>query len=462
MSKSSKIILMLLLVTLMNVNQSKAQGFDFLWGGVANLTGQGLIDKLKDAAIAIIDKAENSANSVARNVSAELNKNADNLKAILGDNVAKPLTELRRSFETQIEKSLVALNQVQAFLNSYRVCFKNDVQQLLNGLDATLTYNISNAIPWAKDRPLILNIKRTGTESFLGMRVSNEPQLLEISGTNFLQNSRCNSELSLEDVNTGDKIQAKIVSINPRTVTIGIPPINKAGVYKIRLGFRERNLFGCKSPKSVEATFVVLPEAKFDFAYTIVPSCVTKQTISFAAGELHGTNDECNGWKTFSQNFVMPTEWKYTGYNWNVTSNNGCEGGATYSGGNMVSVSYRCPEKGGIFCTGARKWIHGTMTIFGEKEVAQPGASIQGKFPNSLKFGQSVSINPISASDCASNGTWTVGVSVVFPDGTKYDIPSTTGDRPLSSSLPNGVAFYWNPATLSLTVNAPPANCGEY
>jgi hypothetical protein len=442
-----------------------SQGFDFLWGAVGTLTGQGLINKLKNAAIAVVEKAENSANSVAVRISSELNKNADNLSKILGDKVDKPLTELRKTFESEIEKSLVAVNQTESFINSLRSCFKNDVKELLNGLEGTLTYNVSNAIPWAKDRPIIMNVKKLGSDAYFGIRVSSDSsqhQILEVSGANFLQSPRCYSEIEIINSNLKDTLEADIVSVNPKSISVSLVSVNKPGVYKMTIKLHDKGVFGCKSAKTAEATFVVLPEAKFEFSYKITPSCSVKQTIAFEAGELHGINDECNGWKTFSQNFVMPSEWKYVSHNWIPTACQECEGGATYSGGNMVTVSYRCPERGGFLCTGARKWIHGKMIIYGEKEGTKLGESVAGKFPSFLKFGQSVSINPISPNNCINNGVWTISVSVKFPDGSIYDIPALTSDTPVSNSLQNGVAFFWNPTTMILTVNAPPVNCGEY
>lgn len=457
----TKKLLFCFLLAIMYTCQARSQGFDFLWQGLGSLTGQGLVDRLKKAAIDVLEKAENVGNSVADNISAELNKNADQLARILNQNITKPLTELRKSFETQIERSLVALNQVESFLNSYRSCFKSDFRDLLSGLEGTLTYNVSNSIPWAKKTPVVLNVKKIGSDAVLGMRVSEEQQVIEIIGANFLHNSKCPAQLSITNVKDNKAVDCKIVTIDPKKITVTVSSINQPGIYKLSIQLREKGWFGCKSPKLTEATFVVLPEPKFKFAYKIVPSCTVKQTIAFEAGRLDGTNDECNGWKTYSQNFVMPNEWKYTGYNWVLESMQGCEGGATYSGGNMVSVSYRCQERGGFLCTGARKWVHGKMVIYGEKELSQTGTLIQGEVPQFLKFGQSVSVNPVAPVDCQLNGNWSVSISVIFPDGTKYDIPEATGERPLSGSISNGASFYWNPTTFTLTVTAPPSNCGE-
>ena len=75
---------------------------------IISMTGKQLVSRLKDDAIKVIRVAGEEGKSVAAKAAGELNTVASTLEKALGDDINKPLTELRETFEQEVERGIAA------------------------------------------------------------------------------------------------------------------------------------------------------------------------------------------------------------------------------------------------------------------------------------------------------------------------------------------------------------------
>ena len=464
-SSLKRIVVFLLILVLLSVPVTPDVSSEFVSittkPQLGAFTGAMLVQKLKDAAASIIERAGEQSKAAVNEAVTGLLRVAADLEKALRENVKKPLDELRKTFKEAIDRAEVALKQAEDFLNATRVCLANDFENLLAGFSGTLTYNVANAAFWASDEPLVYKVQRIDVQAPYGLRIGST-QTLRLLGANFNANDSCGVSASIIRIDGKySEVKTKVVSRDPQSISLLVDPIKEAGTYKIRvsLGQKRKFLPGCGEAKVAQAVVAVLPKPQFVVSYAAKPFCSLKEERSFEVARVEGTNDKCDGDKYFENTGTLPDGWEYVGHKFYEQSNNGCEKqDDTYLGGTRVRVKYKCPEKGGILCSGPRKWIHGALVITGKRYVEKPSNEIQGKFTEVFTYGQTLTTT-VAPSSCEAVSQWAVSITLVYPDGTVHNIPEAQGTGALTKAA-DGSSFIWNPATRSLSVTTPNNRCG--
>jgi hypothetical protein len=381
-------------------------------------------------------------------------------------------------------------------------CIRQDADALLRSIEGTLNYNLGKVLPWAKGEPQILRVDRVDPNVAYGIRV-NVAQSLLVDGINLSTDARCDDATVTLESEGAESITGTVVPVNGRQALIRLAPIANTGVYTMTLTMQRKRKFwfGCYS-QSARAMIPVLPEPLFRVRYTVETQAPVTERKEFDVGRLDLTNDKCDGDRIASATFVFPPGgWTYAGHRWVEESASGSEKRAErYTGANAVYVEYLVPERGEFLCTGPRKWVHGHMILIGEREVPGPIRTLEGAFPR-LTYGETYTLAPaetpqIRALDTlaaqglpgdsssartvlqemkrmrgtfadsllaawkreAAKTRWSISLSIVFPDGSRHDLPPRSGSGALSAAA-DGAAYEWDPATTLLTVKTPVASC---
>lgn len=198
---------------------------------VSALTGAILVKMIRDAVNGIIDHVDNSVKDVARQATAGLLQLASQLEQTLGENINKPISELTGTLRTEVDRGLAALHQTQYFLRATTTCLSTDIRGMLAAFDRTFTANLSSAIPWASNQPVVTNIRKVSASAPYGLRVG-ETQTLIIEGANLDADQSCGLEARLEHAepgSTGPIPAVRVLGTGPRQTTVAVDPFEQTG-----------------------------------------------------------------------------------------------------------------------------------------------------------------------------------------------------------------------------------------
>jgi hypothetical protein len=259
-------------------------------------------------------------------------------------------------------------------------------------------------------------------------------------------------------------LSAKITGIGKNAIVIAIDTPKIAGSYTLNVTVCKKGFLGlgCKAA-SITNVISVIKKPTMTIKYEITPSCIIYQPITFKAGEIHVVNEECNGDKYGGGNYSLPGDYKLTSAQFIETSQNGCryEDPIRPISNNTAYLRWVCPEKGGIFCSGAGKWVHGYIMLYGQRQQIQVGQTLAGAYANPVEYGQTIEVIKLLGPSCQANG-WTVAVTLIDGDGMENHIPAAgvaDANGNITGSNGGGASFYWNGSTMTLSVSTPGLIC---
>ncbi len=428
--------------------------------GIA-LTGSILIKRLEDAAHNLIDHAGDAGAALARTIEADILQITGQLKRDIED-LEKPIVDLNKTIQQTVQKALVTVNQVENFITFTRTCGRQDITLLMNGLSNHIHQLRSDILPW-KSYPVVTNIFERGSQTPYGVTIG-KSTVIVLEGYNLESDPKSIDKYSVKVFNANSTIKAKITGVGKNAIAVELDTPKIEGNYTIKVDLYKKGFLGIgRKKKTVSNVISVIKKPLIEIRYEITPSCTTYPTIAFNAGEIHLVNGDCNGDKKAGGVYGLPDDWKYTGHQFVETSQNGCTKiDDRYLNDRSVSVMWNCPERGGIFCTGASKWVHGYVLIYGSKPVVESGQTLSGKFPKKVEYGQTIQVVQLEGSGCNTAG-WSVSVTLVYEDGTEHSIQTQGGIDQLgniTASNIEGAAFYWSGETRTLTVSTPRRACG--
>ncbi len=438
-----------------------AASAELLIGPATAITGAFLIDQLKKAAQGIIAQAGEEGKDVARKIAADLAQLEANIARDIKD-LTKPITELDATIQETVQRTLVTVNQVMNFIDATRTCTRQDIKFLMDGLFNHIEQLKSNILPW-KNYPVVTNIYERGSQTPYGITLG-KPALLVLEGYDLESSPKCMNDYSVQIKNEQNvMLKARITGIGKNAIVIAIDTAKVAGKYTLNVVVCKKGFLGigCKQARLTNVISVI-KKPLIRIKYKITPSCNVTEAITFRAGEIHVVNESCDGNKYGGGTYSLPGDYTLTGFQFVETSQNGCryDDPIRQVGDRSVTLHWTCPEKGGIFCTGAGKWVHGIIYLYGKHGVIQDGQEISGSYHKLLDYGQTVEIARLTDVGCSAAG-WTVSVTLVYDDNSEHEIPSANADinGNIYNSNIEGASFYWNGNTKSLSVSTPAMRC---
>jgi hypothetical protein len=431
----------------------------------ASMTGQQLINGLRDAANNIVSHAGDVARQTATSIANDLNGQADQLNIILGTQVNRPLSELRQSFETEIERSLVQLSLAQTAVDRLRRCVREDVLTTISALQSALGQTTASVLPWARGNPQVLSSVVLNDPNGYGLRVQ-VPASLRLTGIQLTSNCR---HPSARSVGPDDQSRPATVSIESNTRSVvAIPALPRAGVYRLVLTYpRKQYLMFCND-YATEYSIPVLPPAQFTVEYTVTSRVRYPLTREFHIAHFNEGSDDHND-RHPNAVYNPPSGWTYNSHRMDIHSSPGAVLEHEDKSGNGIFMQWRIPAKGGCVtmfgigsCTGPGKWVDLDFYITATKDTIVDGPTVLKTDARAFGYGQALTIPvaPPLAPD-QSFASRSVSVSVRFPDGALHAIEPRSGDRPLTASELGGAKYSWDPASQTLTVTAPLAACSS-
>jgi hypothetical protein len=388
------------------------------------------------------------------------------LELTLGESIGKPITELSGTMRLVADRALGIATQLQASLASIASCTTQDAKLLVASLNVSLAANVRSVAFWKGASNFVAAGYVLGSDSRMGLYVHRPPASYKFVGVFDGLDPQCGApEVTLKI--GSQSVKADVISSDQQSIVATIPSLSSKGTYAVELGFKKRTGILHRCLANFEKVQTVIPVAEppqFKCTYSAKAICnvaiVSSQIASMDFG-----NADCDGPVSRHVQLCPPPGSEYFNHVWEDLSRNGCDPANVQKvGGGCVNVDASCPERGGIFCTGPRKWLVGRLTLYSKSKTPTPAAN-PIKREATFGYGQTmkqVLFDPgsdqVPGGEHAAQCSWTVDAHVVWPNGRPTDIPSRTGTGQLTSSADN-LKFDFNPNDGSMTVSTPPYIC---
>jgi hypothetical protein len=425
-------------------------GQDLLDDARAATAGQ-VIGRLRDASEGIVRGAGPTLRDSAVSAVASVRAAADHLEAVIGDRHGVVTRDLDGDAERAALRAIVALLLAEDFAAALRTCLREEVANLLASFHENVRRMVGTGREWSGDAPRVVRATSTSGPFPYTMRAG-IPDTLSFAGPG-LGTDSCGPATATIAFPDGTRSEVVAMGRGDGTVALGLPALQEPGNYDIELRLRRRRLLVLCGSERTSLSIEVLPPAPFGIRYSVSTTRSMTREIVWNAGELKRANESCGEDVTAAGVFRLPDGWTYASHEWIVYLDSGVVREHEKVRGNDVLVQYRVPARGGPFCGGAIRMIHGRMEIRGVRTTTEPGPSVGGEFARRLDFGGRLTIPlGLDAGEGWDVSEWTIDVRLVHPDGSVHAVQQGSGSRTGAGS------FDWDPATGELTVSAP-AGC---
>lgn len=419
-------------------------------------TGE-LISRIRDAGRAAIAASTPAMRDSTAAAVAVLDVLADHLEARLPAEPESSLASLRDEYGDDVEQALTALVLAEDLARALETCAGEDVHALLAAFSSQFSNAIGRPGSWAAERPRLLRLANSERAFGTVLRAGSGTSIV-VEGAN-LYSDDCGSPSATLRGPRGETVEVAASIDGARSVTLELPALESAGVHEIRLRLRRKRLFFFCGSTTPTMAITVLPAAPFTVEYTVSTTQARVQEIVWNAGELKVTNRQC-GDTLASAVFRLPQGWSYVSHEWLVFLNSGAVKEKEEVRGDEVSVAYRLPGKGRLFCAGNANLIHGRMEIRGAHTTYEPGPAIRATWPRPLAPGESVVVPVrLEPDDSATISEWSIEVRLIHPDGSVVEVPDRGRAGSPTGRKPDTAAFLWDPVQRTLELSAPSACC---
>lgn len=439
----------------------------FIAGGA--LTGSVIIGQLRSALNGILDHVRDIAADVATHLEQGLEASLAQLDQILGENVARPITELTGAMRLAVDRAIAVLDRVQATLTAITSCVGIDIEMVARTLDIALTSNVRDVAFWSGDRPFVAIGHVSGEGSRMGLYTGKATTTYKLRGVYPDLDTTCGAPRVWLVDGSERWSPVRVISADIREIAVEIPTLSTPGTRRIEIRYKDRGRRRCASDwRTVQSSVAVATEPLYQVDYSAQATCSVQRSQELVEW-LHLENGSCDGDRSTSVQICPPSGSSYLSHSWEETSNNGCRSSTSLVGGGCVRQEATCPERGGIFCTGPGKWHHGRLHLSVARPEEVPASTpIEGRFAEGILPSSTRAVTivdphsyPVSGGDRTADCTWTVSASITHPSRRRTDIPSRSGRGPLVSSA-DGFSLQWNPNDGSVSVGTPPYVCEHF